>query len=213
MALARAVREAMAGRSKERQALADTAIPLEAVVTPLPVRGPPELVAGLFEPLGYAVEVTEHPLDPQRPDWGKAPYVTLRLEGTKRLSELLTHLYVLMPVLDDRKHYFIGQDEVTKLLERGEGWLPAHPQRDLIVGRYLGRRRSLIDAALARLIEADGGSEPVLDPAGRGDGEAAVEKSLRLHERRLDRCARSSWTPAPSACWISAVAAASCSPG
>ena len=76
---------------------------------------PPELVAGLFEPLGYAVEVTEHLLDPQRPDWGKAPYVTLRLQGIKRLSELLTHLYVLMPVLDDRKHYFIDQDEVAKL--------------------------------------------------------------------------------------------------
>ena len=130
VALARGVHEAMSGRSQDRQALADMAIPLEAVVAPLPVRGPPELVAGLFEPLGYAIEVTEHPLDPHRPDWGKAPYVTLRLEGTKRLSELLTHLYVLMPVLDDRKHYFIDQDEVAKLLARGEGWLHAHPQRD-----------------------------------------------------------------------------------
>ncbi len=188
VALARAVRDAMAGRCTDRQALADSAIPLEAVVAPLPVRGPPELVAGLFEPLGYAVEVTEHPLDPQRPDWGKAPYVTLRLQGTKRLSELLTHLYVLMPVLDDRKHYFIDQDEVAKLLARGEGWLPAHPQRDLIVSRYLGRRRSLVNAALARLIEADG-SEPetVLDPAARVDAEAAIEKPMRLHERRLER--------------------------
>ena len=79
--MARAVREAMAGRCTDRQALADSAIPLEAVVAPLPVRGPPELVAGLFEPLGYAVEVTEHLLDPQRPDWGKAPYVTLQLQG------------------------------------------------------------------------------------------------------------------------------------
>ena len=101
---------------------------------------------------------------------------------------MLTHLYVLMPVLDDRKHYFIDQDEVAKLLARGEGWLPAHPQRELIVSRYLGRRRSLVNAALARLIEADG-SEPetVLDPAARVDAEAAIEKPLRLHERRLDR--------------------------
>ena len=123
-----------------------------------------------------------------RPDWGKAPYVTLRLEGTKRLSELLTHLYVLMPVLDDRKHYFIDQDEVAKLLARGEGWLQAHPQRDLIVSRYLGRRRSLVNAALARLIEADGSApETVFDPVARVDGEAAIEKPLRLHERRLER--------------------------
>ena len=77
---------------------------------------------------------------------------------------------------------------MAKLLARGEGWLPAHPQRDLIVSRYLGRRRSLVNAALARLIEADG-SEPetVLDPAARVDVEAAIEKPLRLHERRLDR--------------------------
>jgi 3' terminal RNA ribose 2'-O-methyltransferase Hen1 len=188
VALARGVREAMSGRSRDRQVLADMAIPLEAVVAPLPVRGPPELVAGLFEPLGYAIEVTEHPLDPHRPDWGEAPYATLRLEGTKRLSELLTHLYVLMPVLDDRKHYFIDQDEVAKLLARGEGWLQAHPQRDLIVSRYLGRRRSLVNAALARLIEADGSApETIFDLVARVDGEAAIEKPLRLHERRLER--------------------------
>lgn len=188
VALARAVREAMAGRSRDRQALADSAIPLEAVVAPLPVRGAPELVADLFEPLGYAVQVTTHPLDPAQPDWGMAPYVTLRLTATRRLSELLTHLYVLMPVLDERKHYFIDEAEVAKLLERGEGWLQGHPQRDLIVARYLGRRKALVGAALARLMAADEPESPVvLDPAARVDAEAALEKPLRLHDQRLER--------------------------
>ena len=87
------------------------------------------------------------------------------------------------------QHYFIGQDEVTKLLERGEGWLPVHPQRDLIVGRYLGRRRALINAALARLIEADGSDpEPVLDPPA-----AAMAKPRSRSRCRLARApARSS---------------------
>jgi 3' terminal RNA ribose 2'-O-methyltransferase Hen1 len=187
VALARGLREALAGRSQERQALAETAIPLDAVVTPLPVRGPAELVARLFAPLGYEVEVTHHPLDPERPDWGEAPYVTLRLAGTTRLAELLTHLYVLVPVLDDRKHYFIGQDELEKLLARGAGWLQAHPERELIVARYLRRRRSLIQEALARLAQDETELEARLDPAVQDKAEEAIERPLRLHEQRLDR--------------------------
>jgi 3' terminal RNA ribose 2'-O-methyltransferase Hen1 len=189
VAMARAVREALAGKSKERQLLADTAIPLEAVVAPLPVRGPAGLVERLFTPVGYAVEVTRHPLDPERPDWGEAPYITLRLSGTKRLAELLTHLYVLLPVLDDKKHYYVDQSELEKLFARGEGWLQAHPERELIVGRYLRRLRSLVKEALARLAADEPEPEERLDPAARGEAEHEVEKPLRLHERRLDRVA------------------------
>ncbi len=189
VALARGVREALAGRSKERQELAESTIPLEAVVAPLPVRGPVELVERLFRPIGYGVEVTRHPLDPERPDWGEAPYVTVRLSASTRLSDLLTHLYVLMPVLDDRKHYFVGEDELDKLLARGEGWLPDHPDRDLIVSRYLKRRRSLIKSALAQLVEDEPEPEARLDPEAQDTAEAVIERPLRLHERRLDRVA------------------------
>jgi len=165
VALARGIREAMAGRSRERQDLADTAIPLVARVAPLPVRGTSELVERLFGPLGYAVEITPHPLDPARPDWGTAPYVSLRLSGTARLADLLTQLYVLMPVLDDRKHYFVGDDELEKLLARGEGWHAAHPERDLIVARFLKRRGFLVRSALARLVPDEAEPEERLDPA------------------------------------------------
>ena len=189
VALARGIREAMAGRSRERQALADMAIPLVADVAPLPVRGKTELVERLFGPLGYAVEVTRHRLDPERPDWGDAPYVALRLSGTARLADLLTHLYVLMPVLDDRKHYFVGDDELEKLLARGEGWLAAHPERDLIISRYLKRRRFLIKSALAQLVPDEAEPEQRLDPAREDAVEIVIERPLRLHERRLDRVA------------------------
>ena len=153
------------------------------------MRGAADLVARLFAPLGYVAEVVRHPLDPERPDCGEAPYVTLRLSGTKRLAELLTHLYVLMPVLDDRKHYFVDQTELEKLLARGEGWLQAHPERELIVARYLGRRRPLVREALARLAEDEPEPEERLDPAARDEAEEEVERPLRLHERRLDRVA------------------------
>lgn len=189
VALARGLGSAMAGRSRERQALADQAIPLDATVAPLPVRGPAHLVERLFAPLGYAVEVTPHPLDPERPDWGAAPYITLRLTGTARVCDLLTHLYVLMPVLDDRKHYFVGDDEVEKLLARGGDWLAAHPERETIVARYLKRRGGLIREVLARLVPDEADPEARLDPEGAETPEAAIERPRRLHERRLDRVA------------------------
>ena len=47
---------AMGGRSKERQELADEALPLEASRV-LPARGGESLIRELFEPLGYAVDV------------------------------------------------------------------------------------------------------------------------------------------------------------
>jgi 3' terminal RNA ribose 2'-O-methyltransferase Hen1 len=154
VAIGRSLGTALGGRSKLRQELADRSIPLEATVTPLPARGGAALVARLFEPLGYAVEATPVPLDPAHPDWGDSPYVALTLRAETRVADLLTHLFVLIPVLDNSKHYYVGEDEVQKLLRKGEGWLERHPERELIIKRYLGGYRSLIASALAGLDEA-----------------------------------------------------------
>ena len=83
------------------QELADSPIPLRIHIPAL--RGGVDLVTRLFEPLGWQVEATPVPLDPQVPDWGDSPYVDLRLTGTVRLSDALKHVYVLLPVLDDAK--------------------------------------------------------------------------------------------------------------
>jgi hypothetical protein len=71
---------AMSGRSKERQALADEALPLEATIPVLPARGGEAVVRRLFEPLGYAVEASGQALHPSFPDWGEAPYLPLDRE-------------------------------------------------------------------------------------------------------------------------------------
>ncbi len=191
VAMGRMIREAISGRSKERQALADTPIPLAARVTPLPVRGGGEaLVQRLFGPLGHTIRCERIAMDEVRQDWGDSPYVSLTLSGTTRLSDLLSHLYVLIPVLDARKHYYVGEDELEKLLARGEGWLKSHPERELIVSRYLKGRSSLVREALARLAE-DETPEPesALDSAKKDTAEEAIEKPMRLHDRRLDAVA------------------------
>ena len=192
VAMGRAMREAIGGRSRERQALADTTIPLETMVAPLPARGGAALVRRLFEPLGHDVAVEPIALDPMRPEWGDSPYVTLKLASRCRLADMLAHLVVLVPVLDASKHYYVGDDEVEKLLTRGKGWLDAHPERDLIVTRYLKGRRPLIQEALSRLTmqdESENDAEAEIDPGVRDTAEEAIEKPLRLHDVRLDTVA------------------------
>jgi 3' terminal RNA ribose 2'-O-methyltransferase Hen1 len=174
---------ALAGRSRERPELAERARPLEASLAVVPCRGGEALLQRLFEPLGYALEARRHPLDERFPAWGEGPYFTVGLRAAARLRDLLAHLYVLVPVLDDEKHYWVGEDEVEKLLRHGQGWLAAHPERDVITRRYLKRRRSLVEAALARL--SDDAPEPDAAKEARDDEEAAVERPLGLHEQRI----------------------------
>lgn len=179
-ALARVYGTAMSGRSKGRPELAERAIPLEARMPAVPCRGGAGLVERLFAPLGYRVEATGHPLDPEFPDWGESPYHSVTLSATTRLRDLLTHLYVLVPVLDSSKHYWVDQAEVDKLLARGEGWLAGHPERELIARRYLKYRRPLTRAALERLSAEEG----VGDDDEQAAAEETVERPLRLDDQR-----------------------------
>jgi 3' terminal RNA ribose 2'-O-methyltransferase Hen1 len=165
VAIGTVFRTAMNGIAGTRQELADTAIPLRVHVPALPSRGGPDLVRQLFEPLGWQVGITGVPLDPEFPEWGDSPYVDLRLTGTLRVSEALRHLYVLLPVLDNAKHYWVTEEEVTKLLRAGEGWLADHPSRELISQRYLAHRTAYVRFALSRLAEADETDEEEIDNA------------------------------------------------
>lgn len=184
VAIAQALNSALAGKGRERPELAQTPLPLEATLAVVPCRGGEPFLRRLFEPLGYTVTVQSYPLDTTFPDWGESAYYTVRLQGTVRLSELLTHLYVLVPVLDNEKHYWVGDEEVEKLLRRGEGWLAAHPERETIVRRYLKYRRSLADAALARLVEEEA-PDPAEAEETQAQEEASPEQRIRLHEQRL----------------------------
>jgi 3' terminal RNA ribose 2'-O-methyltransferase Hen1 len=186
VAIARVFASAIGGTSKGRPELVDQPLPLVAKVAVVPCRGGDELLRRLFEPLGYAVRSEHHPLDENFPDWGEAPYYTVELEKGVPLKDLLTHLYVLIPVLDAEKHYWVGEDEIEKLLRRGEGWLQAHPERELIVNRYLRYQKRLANEALARLI---GEEEPEADAAQeqKAEQEAAIEKPLLLNEIRLNK--------------------------
>ena len=171
----------MTGVCNARQELADSVIPLEAVVTPLPMRGGEKLLRLLFEPLGWSVDV--EPTAGAAPNTVSTLYARVKLVGLARLSVLLNHLYVLIPVLDDSKHYWVGEDEIDKLLKRGEGWLDQHPAKELIVRRYLRHRGVLARAALERL--APETREEAVEPEARSAPEDALETPIRLNDERV----------------------------
>lgn len=184
VALGKLFGTAMSGRSKERQQLADQAIPLEISMPVMPCRGGEALARRLYEPLGYAVEAAPLQLDPQFPDWGDSPYLAVRLAATARLREVLEHLFVLLPVLDDDKHYWVSSDEVDKLLRRGGAWLTAHPDRELITRRYLRHDQRLTRDALARLFEDEAGDPDRADEQADA-AEDSVEQAISLQAQRL----------------------------
>ena len=164
-ALKRVFSTAVAGTLKSNQALADAAIPLEIHIPALPCRGGPDFARGLFEPLGWTVDAHPVALDPEFPEWGDSRFLDLRLRGTLRLADALSQLYVLLPVLDDAKHYWVGDDEIDKLVRHGEGWLAEHPLREAIAQRYLAHQKGMVNEALDRLVEAGGEDADVLPPA------------------------------------------------
>ena len=183
----------MSGKCDKNQELADTPINLTACVHMLPCRGTEELPKEIFEPLGYTVETKTSILDEKFPEWGDSSYIDLTISGTVTLANLLNHLYVLIPVFDKQKHYYVSADEIEKLMKHGEGWLANHPARNKIVNRYFSMRRSFAHKAIDRLIESEPVDAEDLDAENdeETENEPAVpneikEKRISLNTRRLE---------------------------
>lgn len=166
VALKDAFGTAMTGRSKERPELAAQALAFGVNLPVVAVQHAGQAEA-FFEPLGYSVTAAPIPLDPQYPEWDNVSYVSLCLRGTVRLQDLLGHLYVLLPALDGRKHYFVNEDEVGKLERYGAGWLETHPAREAIARGYLR-------------------FAPLVGQAQEGWAGKAAESRMRAHTTRLD---------------------------
>ena len=188
VALGAVFRTAMGARCATRPDLLDVRWPLTVHVPAMPARGGADLVRRLFEPLGWDVDARPVPLDVTVPTWGDSSFVEAHLRGELTVAQALTHLYVLLPVLDDAKHYWVGPDEVDKLLRAGAGWLGGHPEQGLISHRYLAHRRALVASAVARLAEVDDAPAEALDnavppedatggPTGGGAGDAVGDAS------------------------------------
>jgi len=183
-AIAKAYSSALNGRCKDKPELVDITMPFTAKLAVLPVKGGEVILKALFEPLGYTINAVQHPLDTTYPDWGNSRYFTVELSNQATLQQLLSHLYVLIPVCDNDKHYWVNQEEVEKLLAKGKGWLETHPAKELIVRRYMKGQRSLANQALDVLLSKD---QVDADATGIETPEVSdtEEPQLRIHDLRL----------------------------
>lgn len=194
VALGQVFGSAMGGRSKDRPELVETAIPLEIRIPVLPSRRGAEWIERLFAPLGWEVASIRLPLDPIFETWGDSHYYDVTLKGCHLLKDALRHLYVLLPVLDLRKHYYMDGAEVNKLLTKGEGWLAGHPERNAILRASLGRKPSLLHEAFEQLAASDESlaSEAPIGAIAEEKEEAETdapkpERKLTLHQQRHER--------------------------
>jgi 3' terminal RNA ribose 2'-O-methyltransferase Hen1 len=180
VAIAKAFSTAMNGKCSKKPELVNIKMPFEVEISVLPApKGGEILIRKMFEPLGYSVELKRHILDDKFVNWGDSKYFTLKLSHTITLQELLSHLYVMIPALDNDKHYYVSQNEIEKLLEKGKGWLADHPEKEQITKRYLFNLHSLSRQALERLKDNDESDE-----LQEEDSEAAKKKET-LHQQRL----------------------------
>lgn len=186
VALRTAFATALAGRSKDRPELVSVPLPLELRIFGVPCRGGEAILRQLFEPLGYMVEAEQLPLDAAFPEWGGSRYFNITLRANVTVHDALSHLYVCIPALDADKHYWVGDDEVDKLLRHGEGWLAAHPHRNAIARRYLKHKKHLVREAVQRLVAEDPVEEEEKQEE-KTQEEAVIEKRISLNEQRMTR--------------------------
>lgn len=184
VAIAKTFSSALNGKCKDKPELVEVPMPFEMTIAVVAAPGGGAgLIRKLFEPLGYLVDLIKHPLDEKFPEWGDGSYYTLHLKATLTLKEVLSHLYVLLPVLDNDKHYFINHEEIDKLLQKGEGWLKTHPEKEQITRRYFINLNSLSRIALERLKEDD---EKLNEEPDETDSKSEVRRRREtLHDKRL----------------------------
>jgi len=186
-AISRVYGTAMSGHCEKNQPLADRTLELSATLVMLPCRGDTGMLEKVFAPLGYEVKWEGGLLDGRFPEWGDGCYVNLTISGKVRLQDLLRHIYVLIPVFDYRKHYWINDKEVDKLLAHGSGWLENHPEKNFITRRYFTRLGHFTKQALKRLNRLDNGEGGAENPVTEDEPEAEPPqiKIPRLNDQRL----------------------------
>ena len=192
VALGQAFSTALAGRCKDRPGRVGELWPLTITLPAVDCDAGADFIRDMFVPLGYDVSVTLLPLDTRFPEWGASTLHAVTLSGAQTVQNCLSHLYVLLPVLDNQKHYAVGTDEVEKLLDNAGPWLGAHPHKDAIARRYLRYKRRFVDDALARLLAHSADEDPPdadTDAAAPSPEEDALERPLRLHDQRLEAAA------------------------
>lgn len=179
-AISKVFGSALNGNCSARPELVGEALPISVRIAALPARGGAATIRQFFEPLGYTVTTQAQVLDTNFPSWGESVYFETTLTHTLPLQTLLRHLYILIPALDNKKHYYVGTEEVDKLINKAQSWLEGHPAMRQITRRYLKHRSSLAMQAIEQLSSKEDQEEN--QPAR--ELEDTLENRISLHDQR-----------------------------
>ncbi|MGB0870489.1 MAG: 3' terminal RNA ribose 2'-O-methyltransferase Hen1 [Flavobacteriales bacterium] len=184
-AISKVLGSAMNGNCSYDKDLAIKVWDLEVEVGTVKAQGGINQIRNYFEPLNYTLEIEETLLDEDFESWGKSPYFTLKLQGQKTIQDLLSQLYVLLPVLDNNKHYYVNESEIKKLIQKGGEWLKNHPAKDIITKKYLRYKKSYTHSAFEQLMT----ETPEVLNKPTEEIEEKVEQKLSVHQNRLQQVA------------------------
>lgn len=188
VAIAKVFGSALQGKCNKSPELVHQPLSLTLKIPTLPCQTEENgemILRKLFEPLGYQLTLSPIPLDSHFPEWGRSPYFSTELVIEAPLWLVLNHLYVLIPVLDGDKHYWVSEEEVEKLLKHGDKWLKAHPEKEWIIRRYLKHQKSLTRQAMNQFTEESGSLINATEETDSG-AEEFLETPLNLNEQRLN---------------------------
>lgn len=185
-AITRIFNTAMNGKCDRKPELVGT--PLDLTANIYSIHGTDSFARKIFEPLGYTVKTSKNILDDNFTEWGESPYINLEISGKVRLSDLLNHIYVLIPVFDKQKHYYIDEAEIDKLLSHGGEWLAEHPAKNDIIYRYFLMKRSYAHRTIDLLTEEEIHETPESDETQESEqvDRPADERKISLNALRLE---------------------------
>lgn len=179
VAITKIFRSAMNGQCQHKPDLVNRKLPFTVELAVLPCRGGVTLLEKLFEPMGYDINAEAIQLDSKFTAWGNSHFLKVKLTNQCSLADLLSHLYVLIPVLDKDKHYWVNEEEIQKLLRKGGSWLKQHPEKFLIIRRYLKFKQRYTRIAMSQLVAANENIEE--------EKEALLEKPISLNKQRTNK--------------------------
>ncbi|WP_141431100.1 3' terminal RNA ribose 2'-O-methyltransferase Hen1 [Bacillus sp. 03113] len=143
-----------------------------------------ENIVELLHPLGYIVEIERGETNYSFELKQRSSSRFIHLKGQQTIQQALRHLFILIPVIDNYKHYFIDEHEIEKLVRYGEGWLDSHPLREYIIKQSL--RFSELINQFPSLAKKDDEEEHSSAPKVRLNElryQAVVEKIKSLSQR------------------------------
>ena len=177
-AIGKVFSSAIKGICADKPELVNKEYDLELELTNFSCRLKPEYVARIFKPLGYAIAFDNISSDFPRE---KLIVGNLRLKGKTNLKDLLSQLYILIPVFDRYLHFWIDEPQLQRFIRLTAGWLESHPEKRFILTEYFWPAADFKSRVLERFNAIPGLSSNEKAQPLKIQRHEAIEATLAIH--------------------------------